>query len=117
VALRCLIVDDSEEFLVSARRLLSVQGLDVVGTASAGVDALRLAESLQPDVVLVDVQLGAEDGLDLARRLAAAVPATRVILISTHSEDDLAELVAGSGAAGFVPKTALGVAAIEELVG
>jgi len=117
VALRCLIVDDSEEFLASAERLLAVQGLDVVALAASGADALRLAVQLRPDVALVDVHLGDEDGLEVAQRLATEAPATRVVLISTHPEADLAELVAGTPAAGFLAKTALSASAIVELVG
>jgi DNA-binding NarL/FixJ family response regulator len=117
VALRCLIVDDSEEFLASAERLLAVQGLDVVGLAASGADALRLAVQLRPEVALVDVHLGDEDGLEVAQRLATEAPATRVVLISTHPEADLAELVAGTPAAGFLAKTALSASAIVELVG
>jgi two-component system, NarL family, nitrate/nitrite response regulator NarL len=114
VALRCLIVDDNEEFLASASRLLTSQGLEIVGRAATG-DALRLAERLEPDVALVDVQLGEEDGMAVAGRLAAD-GATRVILISTHSEDDLVELIAGSPAVGFLPKAALSADAIGELL-
>jgi DNA-binding NarL/FixJ family response regulator len=114
--LRCLIVDDSEEFLDSASRLLSAQGLEVVGLASSGAEAVRLVQTLGPDVALVDVQLGDEDGLDVARRLAADARETRIILISTHSENELAELIDGSPAAGFLAKAALGANAITELL-
>jgi two-component system, NarL family, nitrate/nitrite response regulator NarL len=115
VVLRCLIVDDSEAFLASASRLLSAQGLEIVGRASDGVEALRLAHELEPDVVLVDVQLGDEDGLELTRRLRATAGAPRVILISSHRQDDLAELIADSPAVGFVPKSALNAQAIVTL--
>jgi two-component system nitrate/nitrite response regulator NarL len=114
--LRCLIVDDNEEFLDSASRLLCAQGLEVVGRASSGAEALRLLGTLEPDVVLVDVQLGEEDGLELTRRLAADAHGTRIILISTHSEDALAEFIVGSPAVGFLPKAALGADAIAELL-
>jgi two-component system nitrate/nitrite response regulator NarL len=117
VALRCLLVDDSQAFLASASRLLSAQGFEVVGRASSGVEAVQLAQELEPDVALVDVQLGGEDGLAVARRLAAAASSTRVILISSHSEDELAELIADSPAVGFLPKSALGADAIRELLG
>ena len=114
--MRCLIVDDNEEFLDSASRLLSAQGLEVVGVATSGAEAVRLAQTLGPDVALVDVQLGDEDGLEVARRLAADAPRTRIIVISTHSENELAELIVGSPAVGFLPKTALGADAIAELL-
>jgi two-component system nitrate/nitrite response regulator NarL len=117
VALRCLIVDDSEEFLASARRLLSAQGVAVVGVASSGVEAVRLAEELLPDVALVDVELGEEDGIEVARRLAECVPSSRVVLISSHPEDELGDLLVGNTAAGFLSKTELSAAAIAKLVG
>jgi two-component system, NarL family, nitrate/nitrite response regulator NarL len=114
--LRCLLVDDSEEFLASASRLLEAQGLEIVGLASSGADAIRLADEFRPDVALVDVQLGEEDGLELARRLMASSPPTRVVLISTHSQEDLGELIAGNPAVGFLAKPSLGAAAIAALL-
>jgi two-component system, NarL family, nitrate/nitrite response regulator NarL len=116
MSLRCLIVDDSEQFLASASRLLEAQGLEVVGRAASGAEARRLIETLKPDVALVDVQLGEEDGFELARQLVADGRPTRVVLVSTHSEDELAELIADSPAAGFLPKTALSATAIRELL-
>jgi DNA-binding NarL/FixJ family response regulator len=115
VNLSCLIVDDSEEFLVSATRLLSVQGVTVVGRASSADEALRLAEALSPDVALVDVELGAEDGIDLARRLTSAGSPATVILISVRDRNELTELMAGSGAVGFLRKDALDAQAVADL--
>ena len=114
--LRCLIVDDNHEFLVSAATLLSSQGLVIVGTASTGPDAIQQAEFLRPDVVLVDVQLGDEDGLELARQLDERIPGIAMVLISTHSREDVMELAGDSPAAGFLPKTALSPEAIASLV-
>ena len=114
--LRCLIVDDNHEFLVSASTLLSSQGMEIVGTTSTGPDAIRQAESLRPDVVLVDVQLGDEDGLELARQLDERIPGIAMVLISTHSREDVMELAGDSPAAGFLPKTALSAEAIASLV-
>jgi DNA-binding NarL/FixJ family response regulator len=115
VALRCLIVDDNATFLAAASRLLSAQGLEVVGCASSGSEALQLVEQVQPDAVLVDVQLGDENGLELARRLGATAQAPRVILISSHSPDELTDFIGGSSAAGFVSKAALSAEAITTL--
>ena len=108
MAFHCLIVDDNRDFLDAARTLLEREGLTIAGVASSGADALRKAETLQPDVVLVDVSLGDESGIELARRLVAdpAHEAT-VILISTRSEAELADLVALSPAAGFLSKSEL----------
>jgi CheY-like chemotaxis protein len=111
--MRCLIVDDSEEFLASARRLLESQGLEIVASATSGAEAVRLAAELAPDVALIDVELGTEDGIELARRLEERVPALRAILISAHTVEELEELLADSPEVPYVPKSALGVAAIQ----
>ena len=116
--MRCLIVDDSPRFLDAARGLLERQGIVVVGVASNSAEALQRAEELRPDVTLLDIDLGGESGLELARRLrrqAGPTPAP-VILISTHAEQDYAELIAASPAIGFLPKTALSAAAIRDLL-
>jgi two-component system, NarL family, nitrate/nitrite response regulator NarL len=118
VVLRCLIVDDSPRFLAAARGLLEREGIAVVGVASTGEEALRRIEELRPDVTLVDIDLGGESGFDVVRRLHqdAGVAPARLILISTHTEDDYADLIAGSPTAGFLSKTALGAAAIRDLL-
>ena len=110
--MRCLIVDDSEDFIHSAARLLGSQGMDVVASASDGPGALKLVYALEPDVALVDIELGDEDAIALSHDLAAQTPATRVVLISSYDRVDLAELIALSPAAGFLPKTELGAEAI-----
>jgi DNA-binding NarL/FixJ family response regulator len=112
VRLRCLIVDDSSDFIESASRLLEAQGVEIVGTASSGTDAVAIAESTHPDVALVDVQLGEESGLELARLFGDRAPSTHVILISTHAREDLIEFLQDGPAVGFLPKTALSAAAI-----
>ena len=116
VSVRCLIVDDSDEFVASAARLLGSQGLDVVGSASSGARALELAGSLEPDVALVDIELGEEDGIELSHVFAARAPATRVVLISSYDQADLGDLIARCPAAGFLPKTDLGAAEIRALL-
>ena len=117
--LRCLIVDDSPQFQQAARGLLERQGVAVVGVASTAAEALRRVAELRPDVTLVDIDLGGQSGFDVVRLLNrdAGVAAARLILISTHAEDDYAELIAASPAAGFLPKTALSAAAIRGLLG
>jgi two-component system, NarL family, nitrate/nitrite response regulator NarL len=114
VALRCLIVDDNGSFLGAARELLEREGVDVVAVASSSSEAVAQAEALRPDVVLVDVMLGEESGIDLARRLAEM--GRRVVLISTHAESDVEDLVAGSPAAGFIPKSELSAAALRRIL-
>jgi CheY-like chemotaxis protein len=115
-ALRVLLVDDSQHFLDAARGVLEQDGITVVGVASGSAEALELARDLRPDLVLVDVDLGDESGLDLAREFATSNIAP-VILISAYSAFELADLVAASPAVGFVPKAELSAAAISNLVG
>ena len=107
--MRCVIVDDNAFFLEGASDLLGREGLDVVGVASNGRDAVRLVTELRPDVTLVDVDLGDEDGLELAGQL---VGHSKVILISTHPESDMTHLLGASPAVGFIPKTRLSAQAI-----
>jgi DNA-binding NarL/FixJ family response regulator len=118
VAFDILIVDDNWSFLDAARVLLEREGVRVVGVASASAEALRSTEELRPEVVLVDITLAHESGFDLARRLAERDPdgAPAIILISTHSEADFADLIAESPAAGFLPKSELSAKAIRRIV-
>ncbi|MCU1427668.1 MAG: putative transcriptional regulator [Actinomycetia bacterium] len=112
-ALRCLIVDDNPEFLAAARELLEREGLSVAGVASMSAEALRLARHLQPDFILVDIDLGEESGFDLAQQLADADHAP-VVLISAYAEVEFADLIAASPAAGFVSKSELSASAVAD---
>jgi DNA-binding NarL/FixJ family response regulator len=116
MTIRCLVVDDNETFLASAKHLLESQGLLVVGTASSGEEVVRLAAELLADVALVDVELDGESGFDVARLLAGAQPPIRVILISAYPEDELVDLIAASPAAGFLAKSKLGATAVRALL-
>ena len=108
---RCLIVDDNSLFLEGAADLLTREGVDVVGVASDSAEAIRLVTELRPDVTLVDIDLGDEDGFELAQRLADI---SAVILVSTHAEEDLAHLIEGSPALGFIAKARLSAQAIRD---
>jgi CheY-like chemotaxis protein len=118
VTLRSLIVDDNAHFLQAARDLLEREGMVVVGVASTGDEAVQRAEELRPDVTLVDIDLGEENGFDVALRLSTArgLEQSRVVLISTYAERDFADLVAASPAVGFLTKTDLSRTAICDLL-
>jgi DNA-binding NarL/FixJ family response regulator len=116
VQLRGLIVDDSDTFLTSATRLLESQGVEIVGTATSSLEALELAAASSADLALVDVELGDEDGLALARELRSHSPDTRVIMISTYSRDEMQDLIAASSAVGFLPKNRLSGDAVRALL-
>ncbi|GAA3449904.1 response regulator [Dactylosporangium matsuzakiense] len=110
--IRCVIVDDSERFRASARRLLGAQGIAVVATAADSRQALRAVEEQDPDVVLVDVGLGPESGFELAAKIRDRA----VIMVSSLAPDDLAELLAASPAIGYLPKHELSGVAITVLL-
>ncbi|MCI2422914.1 response regulator [Saccharopolyspora sp. K220] len=113
-----MIVDDSPGFLAAARRLLAAQGITVAAVASNGEEALQRVEELRPDVVLVDINLGEESGLELAGQLSRRTdPAPWIILISAHAEQNYRDLVTDSPAIGFLPKVALSARAIDDLLG
>jgi DNA-binding NarL/FixJ family response regulator len=118
MSLRCVIVDDSPGVFRAASELLECQGIAVVGVAATGDEAVALMERLVPDVILVDIVLGAESGFDLVRRLVQSddTAGCRTILISTHDRADFATLVAASPAIGFLPKSDLSSTAIHQLL-
>ena len=116
--LRCLIVDDSAAFRQTAARMLQRDGLTDVRTASTIAETLRCLEEFDPDVTLVDVYLGDENGFDLVEQLDRGgwCARTAVILTSTHDQQEFAELITASSAVGFLPKIALSPEAIRDLL-
>jgi DNA-binding NarL/FixJ family response regulator len=115
--LRCLLVDDNEAFLETACALLEREGLTVAGVASSIAEALRQAQALGPELILVDIGLGSESGFDLAQLLARDDLSAEVILISAGAEADYVEMIAESPAAGFLAKSELSVRGISRILG
>jgi CheY-like chemotaxis protein len=119
MSLRCLIVDDSARFGDEARGLLEQDRVSVVGFATSGDQAVRLAKELGPDLALVDIRLGIESGFDVARRLAdipnPAPP--KVIFVSTYDEQEFSDRIEASPAVGFIAKTMLSAERIRQLLG
>jgi two-component system nitrate/nitrite response regulator NarL len=118
VLLRCLIVDDNASFLAASRAILDGRDLNVVGEAGSAVEALQRAADLQPDLVLLDIDLGDDSGIDVAWQLAQdhGSDAPHVIFISAHPAEDYADIVAESPALGFISKSELSAGAISELL-
>lgn len=103
-AMRVLIADDHPLFREGLRALLEARGVDVVGVAQDGQQAVELAQQLQPDVVLMDLQMPIMDGLTATRLISAAQPETRVVILTaSEHESDLFEAIK-SGAQGFILK-------------
>jgi two-component system response regulator EvgA len=115
VPTRVLIVDDHARFRRSARRLLELEGYEVVGEAGDGASGLRAADELRPDVVLLDVNLPDTTGFDVASALRGT--GARVVLTSDRDPSEVAPFAQGAGALGFVAKGSLSGRALAELLG
>jgi DNA-binding NarL/FixJ family response regulator len=103
--IRILLVDDQALFREGLRTLLSLQpDLEVVGEAGNGEEALRLAARLRPDVILMDLQMPVLDGVESTRRLRAAHPECRVIVLTTFDDDEYVFEGLRAGAIGYLLK-------------
>lgn len=102
---RVLIADDSDAFRAALAELLAAMpGFEVVGGARNGREAVALADSLQPDLLLLDFQMPEGNGLEVLRRLRATPSAVRVVMVSLHDTEPVRALCLRHGADGFVSK-------------
>jgi DNA-binding NarL/FixJ family response regulator len=105
--IRVLLVDDQLLFRDGLRKLLSVQrGLEVVGEAMNGVEALEVARRLNPDVVLMDLRMEVMNGVDATRSLHEQQPDCRVIVLTTFDDDEDVFAALRAGAIGYLLKDA-----------
>ena len=111
-----VIVDDHAEFRASARTLLEAEGFDVIGEAADGVGAFEAVMTLQPQVVLLDIQLPGPDGLEVAQRLAAIPNPPAVVLISSRDAKAYGPRLRESPVRGFLPKSGLSGKALATLL-
>ena len=114
--MRLLIVDDNKAFLDAATDLLTQQGLEVVGVASTGAEAVRLAVALRPDAVLLDVDLGPESGIDVAVDIAANGGPPVVFISAAYSALEVADLSAAAPSVGFISKPHLSAERIADVL-
>jgi DNA-binding NarL/FixJ family response regulator len=117
VATTLLIVDDHPSFRASARELLEAEGFDVVGEAEDGASALVAIGRLEPDVVLLDVQLPDMNGFEVASKVTANGSGAAIVLVSSRDGSDFGPLVLESGARGFIPKGELSGERLADLIG
>ena len=107
MSVRVLIVDDHSVIRTGLRALLKSDAeLQVVGEADNGREAFRLVEELLPDVVLLDIGMPDEDGIQVAKRLKTSFPQVRVLFLTMHEEEGLLREAIAAGAAGYVIKRA-----------
>ncbi|MCA1831258.1 MAG: response regulator transcription factor [Actinomycetota bacterium] len=108
MTVRVLIVDDQLPFRAAARLVVaSTPGFEVAGEAESGEDSIEKARDLDPDLVLMDVNLPGINGLEATRRIVDAGHAV-VLLLSTYDEEVYGPRVAESGAAAYIPKSTFG---------
>jgi DNA-binding NarL/FixJ family response regulator len=103
---RVLLVDDHDLFRTGLANLLEEHGIGVVGQAATGADAIRAARQLAPDVVVMDLNMPGITGVEATRRIAAAVPLARVVVLTISDRDeDVVEAIL-AGACGYLLKDA-----------
>jgi DNA-binding NarL/FixJ family response regulator len=105
MSIRVLVADDQSMVRAGFRRLLSDEpDIDVVAEADNGVDAVAKAGRFAPDVVLMDIRMPELDGIEATRRILAADPAARILILTTFDLDEYVYNALGAGASGFVLK-------------
>jgi DNA-binding NarL/FixJ family response regulator len=103
-ALRVLIVDDHDLFRNGLRNLLEEQGVQIVGEAAAGAEAVRIVRELTPDVVVMDLNMPGMGGVEATRHITAVAPLTRVVMLTISEEDsDVMDAIL-AGACGYLLK-------------
>jgi DNA-binding NarL/FixJ family response regulator len=111
-----LVVDDQAPFRLAAKAVLRrLAGFELAGEASSGHEAIELVDRLQPELVLMDINMPQMNGIEATRQILAAHPATVVILCSTYDVRDLPADASASGAAGYVNKERLGADLLQRL--
>lgn len=113
---RLLIVDDHAGFRSSARRILEAHGFEIVGEAEDGASAVSLTLELEPEVVLLDLQLPDTDGFQVAAELRDSGVQATVVLTSSRDWSDVCTRSGQAGAIGFIPKDELSGTRLRDLV-
>ena len=104
MSIRLLLADDHTMLREGLRRSMEGEGFDVVGEASDGDEAVRLAEELKPDVVLMDVSMPVMDGIEATRLLRERLPDTQVVMLTMHADHVVLVRALRAGASGYLVK-------------
>jgi DNA-binding NarL/FixJ family response regulator len=115
MTVRVLIVDDQEPFRMAARMVVDMtDGFEVVGEAETGESSVEMAHELDPDLVLMDVNLPGINGLEATRQILDGSHRVVILLLSTYEESEYAPRAVECGAAAYIPKSAFGPDRLEE---
>ena len=101
---RLVLADDHRMLREGLRRSLEEQGLSVVGEASDGEEAVRLARELEPDIVVMDLSMPVLDGIEATRRIRETTPDTKVVVLTMHGDADMVQRAIRAGAVGYLVK-------------
>jgi len=104
-----LLVDDHSLVRRGFRRILEDDGMTVVGEASNGVEAIRMANDLKPQVVVMDLSMPQLDGVQATKEIVKSLPETQVLILSMHSDDNYVRNALDAGAKGYLLKSAIDV--------
>jgi len=111
-----LVVDDQAPFRSAARMVVgATRGFEVIAEAKSGEEALEKVELLQPDLVLMDINMPGIGGIAATRRISNEYPAARVVLLSTYDQDDLPADARTCGALAYVHKESFGPDILEDI--
>jgi DNA-binding NarL/FixJ family response regulator len=115
-AVRVMVVDDQEPFRSATRQLVDrLAGFELVAEAASGEEAVEVAHDVNPDLVVMDINMGEMDGIEATSRITGAAPATLVVLVSTYELTDLPSTARTSGAAAYLNKDELGGRALRRI--
>jgi DNA-binding NarL/FixJ family response regulator len=104
MSIRLMLADDHRMLREGLSRSMTEHGFDVVGEARDGVEAVNMAYSLKPDVILMDVTMPEMDGVEACRQVRAAVPGTRVVMLTMHADQEVLANAIRAGACGYLVK-------------
>ena len=104
MSIRLMLADDHRMLREGLSRSMSEHGFEVVGEARDGVEAVNMAYSLNPDVILMDVTMPEMDGVEACRQVRAAVPGTRVVMLTMHADQEVLANAIRAGACGYLVK-------------
>jgi DNA-binding NarL/FixJ family response regulator len=104
MTIRLMLADDHQMLREGLSRSMSEHGFDVVGEARDGAEAISMAQRLTPDVILMDVSMPEMDGVEACRQVRAAMPLTKVVMLTMHADQEVLANAVRAGACGYLVK-------------